>query len=49
MVGNVLPYEKCIEIVRNMSQLRNPYMCAHGRPTMRFLFDIKEMKSWHID
>ena len=49
MVGHVLSIERCEEIVKDMHRLRNPYMCAHGRPTMRFLFDLKELKNLHLD
>lgn len=49
MVGHVLSIERCEEIVRGLRQLRNPWICAHGRPTMRYLFDLTEMKALHLD
>ena len=49
MVGHVLSTERCEEIIGELCSLRNPWICAHGRPTTRFLFDLNEMKRLHLD
>jgi len=36
-IGDSLPKEKMRAVVDGMSETNNPWICAHGRPTIRFL------------
>uniref|UniRef100_T1JXT0 Uncharacterized protein n=1 Tax=Tetranychus urticae TaxID=32264 RepID=T1JXT0_TETUR len=44
---NYKPEEWCERLMRNvlnnLAKLKNPWICAHGRPTVRFLFNINEI------
>ena len=42
MVGKKLETRKQREIVTNMSGMKDPWICAHGRPTMRYIIDIPD-------
>jgi|LauGreDrversion4_2_1035121.scaffolds.fasta_scaffold2244880_1 DNA mismatch repair ATPase MutL len=39
MVGDVLDSQAMQDICHVLKDLKNPWVCAHGRPTMRYLFD----------
>jgi DNA mismatch repair protein PMS2 len=41
MIGTSLEYPKMKEIINKLSYLLSPWNCPHGRPTMRFLYKIK--------
>lgn len=45
MIGDKLSHSKMVEIVSKMSDLDNPWVCAHNRPTIRHLMDIDWMKT----
>jgi DNA mismatch repair protein PMS2 len=40
MIGTSLDINKMKSIVANLSKLFSPWNCPHGRPTMRFLFEM---------
>lgn len=40
MIGDVLTREKMRELIKDLSMLKNPWSCPHGRPTVRFLKKI---------
>jgi len=40
MIGDTLNDLKMRSIINNMSNLISPWNCPHGRPTMRFLYNI---------
>ena len=40
MVGDELTKTKMKSIVRKMADLLSPWNCPHGRPTMRFLYNL---------
>ena len=40
MIGDTLNEIKMRSIINNMSNLISPWNCPHGRPTMRFLYNI---------
>ena len=44
-INDPLDMKKMRAILNNMPKLKNPWVCAHGRPTVRFLFNIHQMKS----
>lgn len=44
MVGNALTKDKMREVVDHLEDLRKPWICAHGRPTMRYLLNIDEYR-----
>lgn len=39
MIGSPLDHQQMKEIVVRMGTLKNPWICAHGRPTIRHLFN----------
>lgn len=43
MIGDSLNWSQMEDIVRKMSILENPWVCAHNRPTIRHLMDIDWM------
>ena len=45
MVGTKLERRRQKEVVGNLSGLKSPWICAHGRPTMRYIMDIEDFKS----
>lgn len=45
MVGTALKKQKQTEIIENLSKLRKPFNCPHGRPTMRHLSNLAEIYS----
>ena len=36
-------------LVDRLRPLKNPWICAHGRPTMRYLVDLHEMRAKHLN
>ncbi|XP_053211527.1 mismatch repair endonuclease PMS2-like [Panonychus citri] len=45
MINDSLDHKRMRNVLNNLVHLRNPWICAHGRPTIRFLFNINEIKS----
>jgi DNA mismatch repair protein PMS2 len=45
MFGKVLSQIEMKSIVNNLSQIKQPWNCPHGRPTMRHLFDLKKLSN----
>lgn len=45
MIGDSLDWAKMESIVRKMSSLENPWVCAHNRPTIRHLMDVDWMQN----
>lgn len=43
MIGDSLTWTKMAGIVSRMSNLQNPWVCAHNRPTIRHLMDVDWM------
>lgn len=39
-----LTHESCIKLINGLKETRNCFSCAHGRPTMVPLLNIKELK-----
>ena len=44
MIGRALPYSTMLKIVRRLQELDQPWNCPHGRPTMRHLVDLNDIK-----
>ncbi|XP_074601076.1 mismatch repair endonuclease PMS2 [Brevipalpus obovatus] len=44
-INDPLDMKRMRAILNNMPKLKNPWVCAHGRPTIRFLFNVNEMSS----
>lgn len=44
MIGTALTWPQMESIVAKMSDLKNPWVCAHNRPTIRHLWDINWME-----
>ncbi|CAO3630305.1 unnamed protein product [Cunninghamella blakesleeana] len=44
MIGDSLNKSRMIKIIRNMGTIDQPWNCPHGRPTMRHLMTIKDLK-----
>ncbi|OZJ03360.1 hypothetical protein BZG36_02984 [Bifiguratus adelaidae] len=40
MIGHTLNKSKMIQIVKHMGEIKQPWNCPHGRPTMRHLMDL---------
>lgn len=40
MIGDHLTLAQMQMVVRNLESLRRPWICAHGRPTIRLLYDL---------
>lgn len=40
MIGDNLTWAQMTDIVAKMARLKNPWVCAHNRPTIRHLIDI---------
>jgi len=38
MIGAPLSAPQMCSVVRNLAGLRKPWICAHGRPTVRLLY-----------
>jgi DNA mismatch repair protein PMS2 len=48
MVGDVLKFAKMRKLVDNLVDMRKPWICAHGRPTMRYLLNIDEYRKKYM-
>ena len=44
MIGTALNRAKMTTIVRHMAELVHPWACPHGRPTMRHLFNLSQLR-----
>ncbi|KAK7789245.1 hypothetical protein R5R35_013060 [Gryllus longicercus] len=49
MMGSSLTHSIMRNIVDHLGTLDEPWNCPHGRPTMRHLFDLKEMKEKTVE
>ena len=52
MIGQGLKQHEMLNILKNLSQLEQPWNCPHGRPTMRHLMDMNLYKidlCWNFD
>ncbi|KAL6634679.1 hypothetical protein ACP70R_027350 [Stipagrostis hirtigluma subsp. patula] len=45
MIGDPLTKAEMKKILKNLTGLRSPWNCPHGRPTMRHLADLRAIKS----
>lgn len=45
MIGDPLTKAEMKKILKNLTGLRSPWNCPHGRPTMRHLADLRAMKN----
>jgi len=45
MIGDDLTWQQMTNIVQKMSDLKNPWVCAHNRPTIRHLMDLDWISS----
>ncbi|KAJ3362549.1 ATP-binding mismatch repair protein [Allomyces javanicus] len=45
MIGMPLERTRMMKVVRNLATMEHPWNCPHGRPTMRFLFDMRDLGS----
>jgi len=43
MFGDPLTKEQCAELVRRLTLCKNPFVCAHNRPSIVPLFDMQAM------
>lgn len=43
MINDPLDHKRMRNVLNNLTKLNNPWICAHGRPTVRFLFNINEI------
>ena len=43
MIGTALTQRRMEELVQHMGTMEQPWNCPHGRPTMRHLFDLRNM------
>lgn len=44
MIGKALSHSEMRSIVKNLGTIEQPWNCPHGRPTMRHLEDMKNVK-----
>ncbi|KAI9303200.1 hypothetical protein BJ944DRAFT_268794 [Cunninghamella echinulata] len=44
MIGDSLSKSQMVKIIRNMGKIDQPWNCPHGRPTMRHLMTLKDLK-----
>ena len=52
MIGQGLKLHEMLNILKNMSQLEQPWNCPHGRPTLRHLMDLNLYNiepTWNFD
>jgi hypothetical protein len=49
MVGDILTKDKMRDVVDHLQELKKPWICAHGRPTMRYLLNIDEYRQRFMD
>jgi len=41
MFGDPLSHQECVNLLRQLSKTRNPFVCAHGRPTITPLCKLR--------
>ncbi|KAI9187937.1 ATP-binding mismatch repair protein [Blastocladiella emersonii ATCC 22665] len=46
MIGMPLDTRRQHRIVHQLSGMRHPWNCPHGRPTTQFLFDLRDLDHW---
>ncbi len=44
MFGDKLEQEKCKELVKKLGNCKDPFRCAHGRPSVVPLVNLKEVQ-----
>ena len=44
MVGNKLEHQKMRDLVDHLHRLKKPWICAHGRPTIRYIMNLDEYR-----
>lgn len=49
MIGKPLSEKTMVRVVRNLNGLDKPWNCPHGRPTMRHLTNLKNVKYFNSD
>ena len=49
MIGTALSRSKLQTLVRHMSEMEHPWACPHGRPTMRHLFDLSQLRAMEAE
>ncbi|CAL4968516.1 unnamed protein product [Urochloa decumbens] len=49
MIGDPLTKAEMRKILKNLTGLRSPWNCPHGRPTMRHLVDLRAIKNKGAD
>ena len=42
--GDFLERRRCAKLLAELSQCKNPFACAHGRPTIFPLVDLKDVE-----
>jgi len=47
MIGDVLSREKMKDIVHKMAELKHPWNCPHGRPSIRKLYGLDGVVLWN--
>jgi DNA mismatch repair protein MLH3 len=45
MFGDTLSFKTCDGLIKKLTRCKNPFECAHGRPTMVPLCNIDEISS----
>jgi len=48
MIGTSLETHKMKQITDNLVKLVSPWNCPHGRPTMRYLYDLNKFKEFSL-
>jgi DNA mismatch repair protein PMS2 len=48
MIGTTLEIHKMKQIIENLVKLVSPWNCPHGRPTMRYLYDLNKFKEFSL-
>jgi len=44
MIGRALDKPQMSRVLTNLSSLKSPWNCPHGRPTMRHLADLRKVR-----
>jgi len=44
MFGDILPQERCIDLIKSLSQCDMSFICAHGRPSIAPLLDMNGLE-----
>ncbi|CCW69390.1 unnamed protein product [Phytomonas sp. Hart1] len=48
MIGTALSESTMRTILNNLSEIEQPWACPHGRPTLRHLFNMQNLKELHM-